>query len=113
MSTVSTVDEWLLAMHMERYAAAFLGWTVEELQVLNQEKLEAMGVRNPGHRKRLLIGVKRLADGPVDEEVLAEAARSGVSDEPDERVQEELQKLLNAETETAVATEAAAACCDI
>ena len=113
LSAASTVDEWLLAMHMERYAAIFLGWTVEELQVLNQAKLEAMGVLNPGHRKRLLIGVKRLADGPVDEEVLAEAAQSGVSDEPDERVQEELAKLLNPETETAaVATETAAACCD-
>ncbi|XP_030632660.1 arf-GAP with Rho-GAP domain, ANK repeat and PH domain-containing protein 1 [Chanos chanos] len=71
-----TVSEWLNALHLQQYSAAFQSagfGTLSECQELTTAELETMGVALPGHRKRILGSLKRL-----------QRQREGVEHEGDE-----------------------------
>jgi class 3 adenylate cyclase len=58
------VADWLRALGLERYEAAFRENDVgaEDLRHLTTEDLEGLGVADIGHRRRLLVAIAKLRD---------------------------------------------------
>ena len=61
-SSANTVDEWLNALNLARYAPqlAAAGLQVSQLPTITDEQLSAFGVAILGHRKRMLQASKEL-----------------------------------------------------
>ncbi len=61
------VADWLRALGLERYEAAFHENDVdaEDLRHLTAEDLEGLGVAAIGHRRRLLVAIAKLRDDPA------------------------------------------------
>lgn len=55
--SLETVPEWLHALHLEQYSAAFQQAglaTLHQCRSLSADRLECMGITLPGHRRRIL-----------------------------------------------------------
>ena len=59
-NSVDSIDEWLAALGMQRYSTAFVGIPVEQICELTDVRLQELGVKVVGHRRRLLIGASHL-----------------------------------------------------
>uniref|UniRef100_A0A672V2P7 ArfGAP with RhoGAP domain, ankyrin repeat and PH domain 1 n=1 Tax=Strigops habroptila TaxID=2489341 RepID=A0A672V2P7_STRHB len=61
------VAAWLAALHLEQYVECFQRrelWTVRDCRALTEQSLTQLGVRLPGHRRRILLGLqKAFAEG--------------------------------------------------
>ena len=58
------VADWLRALGLEQYEAAFRenGVSAEDVRHLTAEDLEGLGVTAIGHRRRLLVAIAKLRD---------------------------------------------------
>lgn len=87
-TSAASIDEWLDALNMARYKAAFAkaDVQVEKLHELSEEALVAAGVSMVGHRKRLLQAAKTLEQPKAPPPVAPEASaavfgtRAGVAE---------------------------------
>lgn len=60
LESVETVPEWLHALHLEQYCAAFQRAglaTLHQCRSLSADQLECMGITLPGHRRRILTSL--------------------------------------------------------
>lgn len=60
LECVETVPEWLHALHLEQYCAAFQRAglaTLHQCRSLSAAQLERMGITLPGHRRRILTSL--------------------------------------------------------
>ena len=66
------VGEWLKSLGLEQYEAAFRenGVSEEDLPHLTAEDLEGLGVTAIGHRRRLLVAIAKLQDGPASSQAV-------------------------------------------
>src|SRR5690242_2985038 len=64
--TAVDVGAWLKSLSLKQYEAAFRenGVSEEDLPHLTTEDLEGLGVIAIGHRRRLLVAITKLQDGP-------------------------------------------------
>ena len=60
----SSTKEWLTGLNLERYHEQFQGVDVQSLPSVSNMQLLTMGIRVPGHRKRLLLGAAYLSPPP-------------------------------------------------
>ena len=61
------VTSWLAALHLDQYSAAFLQRrlrTVADCRLLAEADLSQLGVRLPGHRRRILLGLRKALPPP-------------------------------------------------
>src|SRR6476646_10712106 len=66
------VGAWLRELDLEQYEAAFRanGVSEEDLPHLTAEDLEGLGVIAIGHRRRLLVAIAKLQDGPASSQAV-------------------------------------------
>lgn len=60
LEPVETVPEWLQALHLEQYCAAFQRAglaTLHQCRSLSADQLECLGITLPGHRRRILTSL--------------------------------------------------------
>lgn len=64
-SSVDSVEEWLSALYLSKYAESFVaaGVSPSQLPGLTDERLKEIGIGLAGHRKRLLLACKELNAG--------------------------------------------------
>ena len=103
-TAITTVDEFLAPLNMERYAETFAGLSVEAIKGLTDSQLKEMGVAIKGHRARILMGVETLVAGKrarlnrlADERHEQNTSRERILQAELERILEE-ERILKAET---------------
>ena len=62
-TVITTVDDFLKALNMERYKNAFSDLSIDSIRGLTDEQLLQLGVAVKGHRTRILMGVETLNSG--------------------------------------------------
>jgi hypothetical protein len=73
------VADWLRALDLERYEAAFRenGVSAEDVRHLTAEDLEGLGVTAIGHRRRLLVAIAKLNEQATDHRNCEPGGRTG------------------------------------
>lgn len=68
----SGISMWLRELHLDRYEPNFLDNGYDDWEVithLDDEDLDAMKITLPGHRKKILLAVKKLAAADTEDDI--------------------------------------------